>query len=147
MWKYYVFTRLFHFTFLTFIFRHVCWLYFYLQYPTWGFKKTYLQLFLFSFKFNFGRAKIYWHYIFYKCSIWLVKISVHRNSYLQNRTTSVHNTQPYLLSNFIYSFILSEAITNICTCPKFWTTCTFHFVPVLTFCGVTGSILKTYLYK
>ena len=51
---------------------------------------------------------------------------------------------PYLLSNFIYSFILSEAITNICTCSKFWTSCTFYFVPVLSLCEVTGLILKTY---
>ena len=203
MWKYYVFTCLFHFTFLKFIFREVCWLYCYFQYPTWGFRKTYLEIFLFSFIFIFGRAKIHWHYVLYKCWIWLVKISVHQNSYLQNRTTSVHNTQqssvlkrnktqtnilfslsfvPFwdfffiffffmckfiylclklkclgeenpcerrlcLLSNFIYSFILSEAITNICTCSKFWTTCTFHFVLVLSLYKVTGSVLKTYLYK
>lgn len=93
LWKYYIFRCLFHFTFLTFIFRDVCWLYCYFQYPTWGFRKTYLQIFLFSFIFNFCRAKIHWHYVLYKCSIWLVKISVHQNSYLENRTTSVHNSK------------------------------------------------------
>lgn len=76
---------------LTHVFRG---LYRYFQYPTWGCRKTYLQIFLFfSFIFIFWLCDNPLAYSFKQIFNQTHKLSVHQYSYLQYRTTSVNITQ------------------------------------------------------